>query len=279
MYPAVVNWFQSSPLPWLAFLVPRPGMLYAVVVLVCGALFARRATSSGLSLDTALEAILAGTVGALVGTRVFYLVTRTRFWEMSLRELVDGSRGTASWGASLGVTLGLVAYARWRGLRPLRLIDIGTSVMGAGILIGRVNCWLTGDDFGRVTTWPWGIRYPQGSMPWVAQLRRGLVQRDDAWSLPVHPNTLLLGVTGFVVFLLTSWYWRGHRDQLGRTSAFFCLIYGAERFVIEFLRDADAGGAPGLLSHSQYMCLTLMAGGALLWWWTGARGEPDAVPA
>ena len=33
----------------------------------------------------ALEALLAAAVGALIGTRLFYLVTRTRFWEMSLR--------------------------------------------------------------------------------------------------------------------------------------------------------------------------------------------------
>ena len=72
MYPALVAWFRESPLPWLAFLVPRPGLLYAVTVLACGALFTRRAARSGLTVDTALEALLAAMVGALLGTRLFF---------------------------------------------------------------------------------------------------------------------------------------------------------------------------------------------------------------
>ena len=279
MYPAVVAWLHSGPLPWLGYLVPRPGLLYAAVVLVCGALFARRAAQSGFTTEIALEAILAGTLGALVGTRLFYLVTRTRFWELSPRELVDASRGTASWGVFLGVTLGLSAYAMWRKIRPLQLIDIGTSVAGVAETIGRVNCWITGDDFGKVTDSAWGIRYPKGSLAWTAHLRRGLVQPADEWSLPVHPNTLLLGATAFVVFLVTSWYWRGHRQQVGRTTALFCVLYGVERFWVEFLRDPDAGGASGLLSHSQYMCLALVCAGVTLWWWLARRASGEPAPA
>ena len=277
MYPALVAWFREGPLPWLAYLVPRPGLLYAVTVLACGTLFTRRATRSALTVDMALEALLAAMLGALVGTRLFYLVTRTRFWELGFTELLNWSRGTASWGAYLGATLGLSGYALWRKLRPLRLIDIGTSVAGLGDAIGRVNCWITGDDFGRVTVWPWGIRYPQGSMAWSAHLKRGLVQSADPWSLPVHPNTLLMAVTAFLVFLVTSWYWQRHRDQVGRTTALFCLLYGAQRFVVEFLRDPDAGGASGPLSHSQYMCIVLVATGGFLWWRT-LRPGPSASP-
>ena len=266
MYPAVVTWLHSGPLPWLSYLVPRPGLLYAAVVLVCGALYVHRAVQSGFATEVALEVILAATLAALVGTRLFYLVTRTRFWEMSLPELVNASKGTASWGAYLGAALGMSAYALWRRLPPLQFVDIGTSVAGLGDAIGRVNCWLTGDDFGKVTTWAWGIRYPQGSLPWGSHLHRGLVQRTDQWSLPVHPNTLVLGAAALVVFLLTSWYWRGHRDRAGRTTALFCVLYGAERFVVEFLRDPDGGGASGALSHSQYMCLALICAGTALWW-------------
>lgn len=276
MYPAIVAWLQAGPLAWLSVLVPKPGVLYAIVLLACGALFTRRAIRSGLTVDTALEAILAAALGALVGTRLFYVVTRTRFWELSLPELLDWSKGTASWGVYLGAALGLSGYALWRKLRPLRLIDIGTSVAGLGDAIGRVNCWITGDDFGRVTVWPWAIRYPQGSMAWSAHLRRGLVQPADQWSLPVHPNTLLMAATAFLVFLVTSWYWYRHRDQVGRTTALFCVVYGAQRFVVEFLRDPDAGGASGLLSHSQYMCLVLVAAGAVLWWWTLRPGASAA---
>ena len=267
MYPAIIAWLKAGPLPWLAFLVPKPGLLYAVVLLVCGAVFVRRIKRTGLDADRALEALLAAAVGALVGTRLFYLVTRTRFWEMSPAQLIDGRQGTASWGAYLGAFLGLILYARWRKYQVLTLTDAATSTGPLACFIGRWNCLLAGDDFGRVTTWAWGIRYPAGSLPWHAQRKSGLIDANAAWSLPVHPNQIVQGLTSLVVFVIISVYWYRHHDQPGRTTALFLMLYGAGRFVVEFLRDPAAGGAVGLLSHSQYMCLAFMATGAVLWWW------------
>lgn len=267
MYSAIVAWLQAGPLPWLSLLVPKPGILYAVVLLACGAVFVRRATRVGVSSDHALEALLAIAVGALVGTRVFYLVTRTRFWEMSLAQLVDGRLGTASWGVYLGGIIGLILYARWRQYNALTLTDTATSVAPLGCAIGRWNCLIAGDDYGRVTTWAWGIRYPARSLPWHAHRRRGLVDLDSAWSLPVHPNQIIQSVTSFAVFVIVSLYWYRHRDQPGRTTALFLILYGTGRFFVEFLRDPSAGGAVDLLSHSQYMCLAFVVGGAALWWW------------
>jgi phosphatidylglycerol:prolipoprotein diacylglycerol transferase len=266
MYSYVVAWFQAGPLPWLALLVPRPGLLYGVATFVAGFLFVRRAARAGIQVEGALEALLATLVGVLIGTRFFYLVTRTRFWEMGVLELIDTSKGTASWGAYLGGVIGLVSYALWQRIAPLRLTDIACSVAAMPDLIGRWNCWLAGDDYGRVTALGWGIRYPKGSMPWREHLRQGLITASDPWSLPVHPNQLVLGAAGLVVFLVVSRYWSTHRDQYGRTTALYFVLYGATRFPVEFLRAPAAGGATGLLSHSQYMCLACIAAGMLLWW-------------
>jgi len=278
MYPAVVAWLRAGPLPWLALLVPKPGILYAVVLLVCGAVFVRRLRRTGLDADRALEALLAAAVGALIGTRLFYLVTRTRFWELSPAQLIDGRQGTASWGAYLGAFLGLILYARWRKYRVFILTDAATSVGALGCFIGRWNCLLAGDDFGRVTDWAWGIRYPAGSLPWNAQRRSGLIEADAAWSLPVHPNQIVQGLTSLIVFVIVSVYWYRHHDQPGRTTALFLMLYGMGRFVVEFLRDPAAGGAEGLLSHSQYMCLAFIFIGAVLWWWQRRATLIQPVP-
>ena len=276
MYPAIVAWLASGPLPWLAMLVPKPGLLYAVVLLACGAVFARRVTRVGIDSDRALEALLAAAVGALIGTRAFYLVTRTRFWEMSLAQLIDGRQGTASWGAYLGGFIGLILYSRWRGYQALQLTDAATSAAPLACVIGRWNCLIAGDDFGRVTSWPWGIRYPAHSLPWNAHRRAGLIGSDAAWSLPVHPNQIVQSITSFAVFVIVSLYWYRHRDQPGRTTALFLMLYGTTRFFVEYLRDPAAGGATGALSHSQYMCLGFVAGGVTLWSWL--RRHPSSLP-
>ena len=107
MYPVIVDWLRHGPLPWLAWLVPIPGLMHAMVLVVVGGTFIRRVRYLGFTRQQALEAALAGAVSALVFTRVFYLVTRTRFWEMPLSELANGAKGTASWGAYLGGAIGL----------------------------------------------------------------------------------------------------------------------------------------------------------------------------
>jgi phosphatidylglycerol:prolipoprotein diacylglycerol transferase len=279
MYSAIVAWLQAGPLPWLSLLVPKPGILYAVVLLVCGFIFVRRSTRVGIPSDRALEALLAIALGALIGTRVFYLATRTRFWEMNWSQLVDGRQGTASWGVYLGGFIGLILYSRWRSYPVLRMTDAATSVAAIGCAIGRWNCLVAGDDYGRVTTWAWGIRYPMRSMPWHAHRRRGLIEPDAAWSLPVHPNQILQSAVSFTVFVIVSLYWYRHRDQPGRTTALFLMLYGTGRFFVEFLRDPSAGGAVGLLSHSQYMCLGFIASGATLWWWVSRHLPASAGTA
>jgi len=278
MYPVVVAWLHAGPLPWLALLVPKPGILYAVVLLACGVVFVHRVTKVGIGQDQALEALLSAAVGALVGTRAFYLVTRTRFWEMSPAQLIDGRQGTASWGAYLGAFLGLILYARWRRFRVLTLTDAATSAGPLACVIGRWNCLLAGDDFGRVTTWWWGIRYPAGSLPWNAHRRAGLIGPEATWSLPVHPNQIVQSLVSLAVFIIVSVYWYRNRQYPGRTTSLFLVLYGAARFVVEFLRDPAAGGADGLLSHSQYMCLAFIVSGATLWWWQRRTSVTQAAP-
>ena len=278
MYPAVVAWLHAGPLPWLALLVPKPGILYAVVLLACGVVFVHRVTKVGIGQDQALEALLSAAVGALVGTRAFYLVTRTRFWEMSPAQLIDGRQGTASWGAYLGAFLGLILYALWRKFSVLTLTDAATSAGPLACVIGRWNCLLAGDDFGRVTTWWWGIRYPAGSLPWNAHRRAGLIGPEATWSLPVHPNQIVQSLVSLAVFIIVSVYWYRNRQYPGRTTSLFLVLYGAARFVVEFLRDPAAGGADGLLSHSQYMCLAFIVSGATLWWWQRRTSVTQAAP-
>jgi phosphatidylglycerol:prolipoprotein diacylglycerol transferase len=283
MYPAVVAWLHAGPLPWLALLVPKPGILYAVVLLACGAVFVHRVTKVGIGQDQALEALLSAAVGALVGTRAFYLVTRTRFWEMSPAQLVDGRQGTASWGAYLGAFLGLILYAQWRKYRVLTLTDAATSAGPLACVIGRWNCLLAGDDFGRVTTWWWGIRYPAGSLPWNAHRRSGLIGPEATWSLPVHPNQIVQSLVSLAVFIVSAYWYRNRQSRPHDVDVPRALRCRSLRPGI--LRDPAAGGADGLLSHSQYMCLAFIVSGAVLWWWqrrasvTPACSRPGVTPA
>ena len=279
MYPAIVAWLKAGPLPWLAFLVPKPGILYAVVLLACGAVFVRRVQRKGLDADRALEALLAAAVGALVGTRLFYLVTRTRFWEMSPAQLIDGRQGTASWGAYLGAFLGLILYARWRKYHVLVLTDAATSAGPLACVIGRWNCLLAGDDFGRVTDWGGEFAIPPGHCPGMRIGGAVSSRPDAAWSLPVHPEPdraepdVPRRVRDRVRLLVPA---SASSPAARRRSSSCSTAHGS------LLRRVPARPGRrrrrGLLSHSQYMCLAFILSGAVLWWWQRRASLTQPAP-
>ena len=54
-------------------------------------------------------------------------------------------------------------------------------------------------------------------------------------------------------------------------SALFLIGYGVLRFVAEYFREPDhfLGLLAGGMSMGQWLCLPMIAAGALMWWWFG----------
>lgn len=279
MRPRIIDYLRDAGLGGAAWLVPTSGMVYAIMIGVLVLLFLRRCRRVDLPASRALELAFYGALGAMVGTRLFFLITTGAIGRTGVLEWIGPRQGTASWGAYLGATAGLGLYCRVTKLRPWPWLDVGSSVAGLGIFIGRWSCFLAGDDFGRITSSPLAIRFPPGSYAYAAHLARGDIQPSAALSLPVHPLQLFLSVNGLILFLMTTAVWSRTRHLPGRTFAVFWLLYGGTRFQWEFLRDPAAGGARSFLSTSQWMCLAVFLGAAVLLLWrrrSSAAGD-DSV--
>ena len=70
------------------------------------------------------------------------------------------SRGGMSWfgGLAGGLAAGLVFM--WRaGLRPIAVLAAAAPGLAAGHAVGRVGCFLVGDDYGRASTLPWAVAF------------------------------------------------------------------------------------------------------------------------
>jgi phosphatidylglycerol:prolipoprotein diacylglycerol transferase len=61
----------------------------------------------------------------------------------------------------------------------------------------------------------------------------------------VHPTQLYEVAMGFVMFLVL-WKLRDHRQQAGWLFGVYCVLAGAERFVVEFFRAKDDRFIAGL---------------------------------
>lgn len=258
MRPVVLDWLAQHGFHHHASaLVPTPGGLYALTAIVLLLLGWFRLRTLGIDSTRTLTLLTIGTLCAMVGARAYFMLTRG-LWSP---QWVTTEFGTASWGAYTGAMLGLLAFA---GAERWLIADAVASFAPLACVVGRWSCFLAGDDFGRVTTLGWGVRFPAESYAWTAQVIRDGLSSESPWSLPVAPTQPLLSAAAAVALAATTIAWQRLREVPGVTLGVFLVAYGVTRFPVEFLRDPLAGGAAAGLSHSQLACLAYVAGGSML---------------
>jgi len=196
------------------------GICFAAAFLAAGAVLARRLDELGHPRDWAYEMIFAGLAGGVVGARGYYIAEH--FDEVShdlLGSIFSGS-GLVWYGGVVGGAIGVLAWARWRGVLSLGLLDLASAPLTLGYAIGRIGCQVSGDgDYGIGSSLPWAMPYPHGTVP---------------TTLHVHPTpiyeTLAMGLLAWALWHL--------RDRL-RPGAIFALYLvgsGVERLLVEFIR-------------------------------------------
>jgi len=227
------------------------GIMFALGFVAAGVLVARRFQELGKPVDWAYELIFAGLVGGVVGARVNFLIDD---WaEVSddlLGNLFSGS-GLVWYGGAIGGAIGVLLWARWRGMLNLTLLDVCAPALALGYAIGRIGCQLAGDgDYGQPWDGPWAMAYPDGTVPTTEE---------------VHPTPIYEALAmGAVANLL----WR-LRDAFrpGVLFALYLVLAGAERFLVEFVRrneDVALG-----LTQAQLLSVAMILTGAA--WLVAAR--------
>jgi phosphatidylglycerol:prolipoprotein diacylglycerol transferase len=200
-----------------SFEVTSFGVMVAVAALVGLWLFRRELRQSGLPLDAA-DAGIVGVIGGLLGAKLLWTVEHAS--EGSVSDLLF-SRGGLSWYGGLigGVGAGL-AYIVLKGWPIVPTLAAATPALAVGHLIGRIGCFLVGDDYGTPSNLPWAVAFPEGLPP---------------TTVPVHPTQLYEAIgLGLLGWLLVRWRRSDVPDRivLGR----YLVSAGTLRFVIEFIR-------------------------------------------
>jgi phosphatidylglycerol---prolipoprotein diacylglyceryl transferase len=206
--------------------------------------FRRELARSGLP-DAALDAAVYGLVGGLVGAKLLYVFEHRAegpFFSLVL------DRGGMSWfGGFVG---GLLAgYATIRANRwPLvPVLSAATPALAVGQMLGRIGCFLVGDDYGHPTNLPWAVAFPRGLPPTTER---------------VHPTQLYEAAFLLVLaWILVRWRRRGVDDRkvLGR----YFIIAGLFRFALEFLRVNTRVIGPLTVAHI-FSALVVALGVAIL---------------
>jgi len=204
----------------------------------------RECRRSGLPANT-VDAGLAGIVGGLAGAKIIWAIEHAGREGPFLDLLL--SRGGLSWfgGFAGGLAAGIAVLRRHR-VPVMAVLAAATPALAVAHAIGRVGCFLVGDDYGRPSALPWAVAFPKGLPP---------------TDVPVHPTQLYEAIPLVVLaWLLIRWRRQNTADAVVLSR--YLMLAGALRFAIEFVRI----NAPvlGPLTLAQLWSIGLIATGALI---------------
>ena len=241
------------------------GLCFAAAFAASGAVVWRRLVEWGKPGDWAYEMVFAALVGGIVGSRLDFIIENYDEVKDDLLGNIFTGSGLVWYGGLIGGAIGVVIWARYRGMLNIALLDLAAVPLALGYAIGRIGCQLSGDgDYGQPCDGPWAMAYPEGTV---------------ATDVPVHPTpiyeTLTMGMVAFALWRLRD------RFRPGILFAFYLVLAGAERFLVEFIRrneDVLLG-----LTQAQVLSVAMMLAGGIWIARIARRGqllrEPAAEPA
>jgi phosphatidylglycerol:prolipoprotein diacylglycerol transferase len=247
MYPEL---FRIGDFPISTF-----GLMMATAFLVGSWITARRMKEVGLDPDLATTLLVYVMLGGIAGSKLYFAI------DVSIREgrpFADllFARDGITWygGLILGTVVGAIG-ARIHGVSVIQMMNCIAPAVAVGQAIGRVGCFLVGDDYGKVSDLPWALAFPRGAPPTEPGVRVHPTQLYEImWLLPV-------------AFVL----WK-RRDRSPFLFGEYLVANGLGRLVIETLRVNPK--VLGGLTEPQIVGLALIATGSAAWLYFRMRQTP-----
>lgn len=247
------------------------GVMMVVAFLAATWVMRRRLGELGRDRRLADDIMVASLIGGLVGAKLYYVAL---YWQISPSGPLPllFSRGGLVWyGGLIGGALA-VLWLVWRreDTSVAFAADLAAPALALGYGLGRVGCFLVGDDYGRPTDSWIGVAFPDGEPPTTAGHLRERFGVDipssvpDSQLLEVFPTQLFEVAAGLAIFALL-WRLRDHRHRAGWLFALWLVAAGLERLFIEVFRAKDDRFL-GPLTLAQAISLALIGLGLFLWW-------------
>ena len=165
-------------------------------------------------------------IGIIVGGRLGYVIFyNLDYYSENLSEIFKLWQGGMSFhGGLIGVVISTIVFSKKFGINFFKFADIISCVAPIGIFLGRIANFINGELYGKITTLPWGVLFP------------------DAGNTPRHPSQIYEAMLeGFVLFIIIN-YLALKKELLYKTgfiSCIFLIFYSILRIFSEIFREPD----------------------------------------
>ena len=193
--------------------------------------------------NLASDLIFWAAFGGVVGSKVYHLLENLdQVFQDPVGMIFSGS-GLVFLGGLIGGTIAVTININKNKLPWLEFADIVAPLLILGYGIGRVGCFLVGDDYGIPTNLPWGMSFANGLppsttsvfslyFPWVD------ISKYSPGLLKVHPTQLYETFFSLIIFF---YLYSKRKSVKIKGSLFFLylILAGLERFLVEFIRTNE----------------------------------------
>ena len=262
MYPKL---FEIGSVPVYSY-----GLFLGLTFIVGSVLFNRELKRNGYPDSIGSVVVLLCLIGGIVGSKLFYIIEEWNFGQSKplsfylTKDYLFSPSGLTFYGGLLLSIVLMILYSRSKNIPTLKLFDMMSPAAALGYGIARIGCHLSGDgDYGipvNGTSWEFlGYSYANGTVP----TKPGVL---------VHPTSIYELVMAILIFAFL-WSIRKKPNPSGTVFAYYLILSGMSRFIIEFIRINPVVAAG--LSQAQIVSVILILIGIVIL----MRIRKEAVPS
>jgi phosphatidylglycerol:prolipoprotein diacylglycerol transferase len=282
MYPVI---FEVPA--WVPFLggeaITSFGVFMLFSFLTAGYVLRSELRRVGEDPEKSWDFVFMAVVGGIVGAKGYYILLNYPRLVSDPASLIFARGGLVWYGGFLMATALVIWEIRRQKLAVPAIADLMAPALALAYAVGRVGCFLVGDDWGRPTSSAFGVRFPRGTPPTrvdIIEQQFGItvdpaLVEQYGQVVPVHPTQLYeVGMSTLIFFLL--WRIRRHAHGAGWLFMLWLALAGLERFLVEFLRAKDDRFF-GVLTLAQVISLSIVAFGIVGMARTRAKGDSETA--
>ena len=165
-------------------------------------------------------------IGIILGGRLGYVIFYNfEYYSKNFFEIFKLWEGGMSFhGGLIGVIIVTIIFSKIQRINFFYFTDIISCVAPIGLFLGRVANFINGELYGKISTLPWAVVFPNG----------GNISR--------HPSQIYEAfLEGILLFFLINFF--GLKKKLllkaGYVSGLFLIFYSIARIIGEIFREPD----------------------------------------
>jgi phosphatidylglycerol:prolipoprotein diacylglycerol transferase len=138
----------------------------------------------GLDPELASTLLVYAMFGGILGSKLYYAIDVGIREDRPFFDLFFARAGITWYGGLLGGMLACYVGARLHKIDFVTLANCSASTLAVGQSLGRIGCFLVGDDYGEPSELPWAVAFPEGAPPTLERVHPTQLY-EVAWLLPV----------------------------------------------------------------------------------------------